>query len=795
MTPRQVHLLVAAVVCVNCSDPKPLPAPRAVVTTIAANATFVGAAIALGTTPVSTDEHGMPRLLIGSPAVVAPAATASESARLHVVHLAPAWGVRSNELPALEPVGEIAVRGGTIVRLRQVIDGLPIEGGELHVFVRTDGSLVAASGVLIGLGRTRTETQFLDDEAGAIGRAMRHAYRTAFEVQRARARRMWIPTGDTLTAAWVVEAYARATTSAHGDAWHTVIAAADGTVLAHRSLAAAATFSYRVFADTTGARYPFDGPLADPTPNPTGIPNTSYPPFALPNLVIVDGLNHPGGSAIPDPWLASGATETNGNNVDAYTDFTAPDGLTFGDFRATTTSTGVFDRTYDTSVPTLTQPQQMAAIASLFYVTNWLHDFWYDAGFTEAAGNAQNGNFGRGGEDRDALLAEAENDAIAGAVNDTNMTTPEDGMPPRLQAYVWNGRVQSTLTVSGTATLHSIAGFGPAGFAATGTVVIANGSSGTTADACQPLTAPATTKIVLVDRGTCTDKTKALNVQNAGGIAMIEVDDHLETTPPQIADDTTITTAITIGTFGVLASTGASIKTAVMSGPISASLQATVGPKLDGGLDATLIAHCAAKHLVHHRLEHVHDTAKILRVYERQRLGRLRRAADGRSIRRQSHRRVSARRLRLGVVRVRPGVLRHPTSAVQHDRDDQLAVISPHDAGWPKPLPTTEPIHDRGQNSEQHNAGEVWASALWEVYVSLQQQPGAVGLTDVLRRDGRLRSRRHVDDAGRCHADRSARFDPRGDLRGEPSRSRCRDRRVRTARTWKLRGLARTGQY
>jgi hypothetical protein len=33
--------------------------------------------------------------------------------------------------------------------------------------------------------------------------------------------------------------------------------------------------------------------------------------------------------------------------------------------------------------------QSMAAITQLFYVNNWLHDWWYDSGFDEAAGNAQ----------------------------------------------------------------------------------------------------------------------------------------------------------------------------------------------------------------------------------------------------------------------------------------------------------------------------------------------------------------------------------------------------------------------
>jgi hypothetical protein len=51
---------------------------------------------------------------------------------------------------------------------------------------------------------------------------------------------------------------------------------------------------------------------------------------------------------------------------------------------------GVFDHVYDvTREPLASAEQQAAAITQLFYGINWLHDWWYDSGFNEAAGNAQ----------------------------------------------------------------------------------------------------------------------------------------------------------------------------------------------------------------------------------------------------------------------------------------------------------------------------------------------------------------------------------------------------------------------
>jgi len=59
----------------------------------------------------------------------------------------------------------------------------------------------------------------------------------------------------------------------------------------------------------------------DYTPHPTGLPDNTPAAFASPVLITMEGFNtNPQG--MPDPWLPSGATETVGNNVDAYTDHT-----------------------------------------------------------------------------------------------------------------------------------------------------------------------------------------------------------------------------------------------------------------------------------------------------------------------------------------------------------------------------------------------------------------------------------------------------------------------------------------
>ena len=157
---------------------------------------------------------------------------------------------------------------------------------------------------------------------------------------------------------------------------------------------------------------------------------------------MMDGFNkNPTGGH--DPWLAAGATETKGNNVDAYTDNNdARDGFTAGeDLRAAVSSAQTFNYTYDTTkAPTSSTSQIMAAVTQIFYTTNWLHDYWYESGFDEVSGNALMSNLGRGGVEGDPLHAEAQDDNQGGSLNNANMSTLSDGRSPRMQMYLWSGK-------------------------------------------------------------------------------------------------------------------------------------------------------------------------------------------------------------------------------------------------------------------------------------------------------------------------------------------------------------------
>ena len=90
----------------------------------------------------------------------------------------------------------------------------------------------------------------------------------------------------------------------------------------------------------------------------------------------------------------------------------------------------------------------------------------------------------------------------------------------------------------------------------------------------------------LVDRGSCTFKTKALNVQNAGGIGVILANNVASTAPPGLGDDATITTRdhdpVAVGHCRPTATL---LKADIAAGTVTATMHRTVGVELDGTLD------------------------------------------------------------------------------------------------------------------------------------------------------------------------------------------------------------------
>ncbi|MGC3959474.1 MAG: M36 family metallopeptidase [Verrucomicrobiota bacterium] len=233
----------------------------------------------------------------------------------------------------------------------------------------------------------------------------------------AETRLIWLPlTEDTLRLCWDVQLTSRA----RGEMYRLLVDVDDGEVLIrHRLTEYISDASYRVYLSDSPA--PFSPSCSTPC--------TTQPPELASVLLTLSAVDT---NASPSGWIDDGGNETRGNNVDAHTDQDAnnspdlprPQGSPFR----------TFDFTANLTQAPSTYPN--AAVTDLFYWCNWMHDKLYALGFTEAAGNFQNDNFGRGGLGNDALQADAQDGS---GTDNANMSTPSDGSAPRMQMYVFTG--------------------------------------------------------------------------------------------------------------------------------------------------------------------------------------------------------------------------------------------------------------------------------------------------------------------------------------------------------------------
>jgi uncharacterized protein (TIGR03437 family) len=137
----------------------------------------------------------------------------------------------------------------------------------------------------------------------------------------------------------------------------------------------------------------------------------------------------------PGSWLPANATVTTGNNVDAYLDADgddAPDDVQSAEMKDghAYSETRLFDFEFgDGATGKDPRKYQPAAVTNLFYMVNTAHDYYYGLGFTEAAGNFQKDNLGRGGISGDAVMAAAQ---YGGLPNNAAFMPTPDGMAPEM---------------------------------------------------------------------------------------------------------------------------------------------------------------------------------------------------------------------------------------------------------------------------------------------------------------------------------------------------------------------------
>lgn len=717
-----------------------------------------------------------PKLPAARVSAVKPELQARVAAESYVRQFAPMYGLDRKtlsgaELKNLHDTG----KGVIIAKYRQRVNGIEVFAQELNVAMKRDMSLVSLSGSLspraagiekleraqarAGVAKRSANAEFSLSAEKAIGIAFADmggklsgqlrstAKKGDYSVYPAveavgdyvltdsiRTKPVYFDLRSSLEPAYYVEISAGERTGSSSDMYGYVISAKTGKMLFRKNFTENEAYVYRVFADNFGTGLPWDGPQGkEGQPNPLAAPGF-LPTLKAPNLVLLES----GPISTGDPWLLPIASETSGNNVDAYADLTSPDGYfrVTGDFRADVNAFfnggqfKGFNYTLNPAQPANTLNNQRAAIVQMFYVNNWLHDWFYDVGFDEASGNAQANNFGRGGLDSDPLKAEAQDFS---GTNNANMSTPPDGRSPRMQQFVFTHLGDAFIQTSAGKFTVQQASFGAATFNLGGSIArIADANGGDLGCVAAANPEALAGKIALIQRGTCTFVVKVKNAQNAGAIGAIVYNNAAAGLPGMGGTDATIT----IPAQGIGQADGNTIIAALANGEVTATMDSTVVPSRDSSVDNLIMAH-EWGHYISNRLvadalglgnnqgrsmgEGWADFHAQLMTVEESDLNVPNNANFGGVYAQGGY-------ADMGPIDPAPqttfffGIRRVPYTT---DMTKNALTFKHIENGVP--LPTDiHPVSfgaNGANNSEVHNGGEIWATTLWEAYVNLLNDP------------------------------------------------------------------------
>ncbi len=321
------------------------------------------------------------------------------------------FGFHPDELASLRLVQQTQAGALRIVRLQQILDGLPVYGGRVTVVVDGLGRVVqvSASDAAPGLSMG-PDAQLGPEQAAAL----------AFRYVGGRDPGPLVDSGATPDGRLLfAAANAPQAQPAAVDAVVFPLDSGEGR-LAWRVIASGPLDSREIVLDAVNGRT-----LRSVSLTRRFGSARVFDPDPLSQRQVVD---------FPDGWLAEGATVTTGNNVDAFADLDSdgePDpgaspGLAEG--RATADGSGLFDHPAGDGF--LFELEHVpAAITNAFYFANQAHDYFWELGFREADGALQTRDVERGGVEGDPYRIAIENFAPGGP----STTTTPDGISPLMR--------------------------------------------------------------------------------------------------------------------------------------------------------------------------------------------------------------------------------------------------------------------------------------------------------------------------------------------------------------------------
>jgi hypothetical protein len=383
----------------------------------------------------NSPETGVPEIVGLPPArgfLTGPTTDRAGALRTFLASNAAVYGLTPQKVAELNLVADYANPAGNMawVEFEQRVNGLPVFGGLLRGGFTAAGELVRTTGqlgadldpALLPSAPAISATQAIGYGAASVNWVVRG--KTADDD---RAWLVYFPLSPGIAPlAWAVQIWG------DPDAFLILVDAFDGTVLFRKNLTnyQSQAVTYHVYNDDSPA------PMSPSTTLPG--PGTQAP-FISRSMITLIGNEGPN-TFNNLGWINDGLNVTDGNNVEAGLDRNGVDGV---DAPVTGSSFRVFNFSYNPAPGNpppgdnpLTGAYQNGEVAHAFYWTNLFHDKLYLLGFTEAARNFQNDNFGRGGLAADRIRAEIQDSS---GVNNANFTTPGDGSRGRMQMYIFTG--------------------------------------------------------------------------------------------------------------------------------------------------------------------------------------------------------------------------------------------------------------------------------------------------------------------------------------------------------------------
>ena len=338
--------------------------------------------------------------------------------------------------------------------LEQVINGIPVFQGEIKAGFTAKGEIVRVINNLApDLDYQNLSTDFKDplDAVQAAGSHIKHNFQSTDLARNdavssdlkvvfgtgdsaTTAEKVYFPTETgTARAAWKVLIWQPA------NAYYVIVDAETGTMLWRKNITEDQnqTATYEVYNNLDAFMKVAESP-APISPGPINPGMGTQGTLLTRTNVTLTGREAPN-TFNNLGWMTDGTNLTDGNNNEAGLDLVSPDGVDAPMVGTNRVFNSAWNPPPGNPAPgdSPTAPAaRFGAVVQMFYAVNRYHDALYLLGFTEAARNFQNDNFGRGGVGNDRIRAEGQD---FGDTNNADFSTASDGVRGRMQMYVFTG--------------------------------------------------------------------------------------------------------------------------------------------------------------------------------------------------------------------------------------------------------------------------------------------------------------------------------------------------------------------